>query len=45
MSKQKKLQHMEKQDERSIIRKEDASFGFLIYKSENVTNENWELEH
>ena len=45
MSKWKKLQHMEKQNEKSIVREEDASFGFFAHKPENVTNENWEFEH
>ena len=45
MSKRKKLQYMEKQDERSTVREEDASLGFFAHKLENVTNENWEFEH
>ena len=45
MSKRKKLQHMEKQDERSIVREEAASSGFFAHKHENLTNENWEYEH
>ena len=45
MSKRKKLQHMEKQDERSIVREEDVSSDFYAHKPENVTDENWEFEH
>ena len=40
MPKWKKLQHMEKQDERSIFHEEDASSGFFAHKPENMTNEN-----
>ena len=40
MSKRKKLPHMEKTDERSIVPEEDASSGFSAHKPENVTNEN-----
>ena len=45
MYKRKKLQHIEKQDERSIVREEDASSGFSVHKPENVTDENWEFEN
>ena len=45
MSKWKKLQHMEKQDERYIVREEDASSGYSAHKTENVTDENWKFEH
>ena len=45
MYKWKKLQHMEKQDERSIVREKDSSSGFFAHKPENVTNEYWEFDN